>query len=534
MRKDPIIADMQYSGIGIEAITDGTSILLFDKEAEQIRDIINKWKPGTVFRSTFDGLLDVAQEFEIREVKPSKEYVAESDSTAIQYQYEVELFLSHAGKDDKTMIKFVLRKVYSSWRMSIQANPTSLLAGNNIRYVDLVELSAKEQDLKMFQIPFIIARRLFRAVDKKFKWAPETKKNITKGLIRVYNTQFAFYLSNLGTDEGPVSSEEFLHILEAVYSAGDMFVSGNNKVSWSTVARLLNVNFQSFYESDKERIESVTLSAKYGSNPMMQTCFYIKSYLLEKQGKEVPKGIDGKVRVDITLQRPGLAKMCRAAKLRADIDEKDITAKDIVESIALLKKNYEGGFVNWLRDFSFDEHFHIGTLLNPQDSTRKVQQILSINKRRLSFYHKMLKGQPLDAVIRGSDMSTDLAAALRRDFKTAGLPTNLPLKALDLLEQSTLRWGLKDKDRPRYSVLYAKKKKLHKILQKFEDGKLDIDLEQVDEYMIKLASVERKMTVLANKGRRVVEAKMDQVSKVLQESLSIENLSAPRKKIGRA
>lgn len=190
-------------------------------------------------------------------------------------------------------------------------NPTTLIAGSNVRPVRVDDVGHMGETLTFFRVGFDFLCALFPA----FGWSTGTAARIATGDIAVSNTQWALYLPT-------ADKQRDLALLSGLYCAR------LNAVDTSTsLCEHLGFSDATPAKNDAGALTGLFLTRRAGRNHVLSINFYDKraSIAAKHQGNALEPGeaelIANSLRLDITAHTRWLETMIRAAQRHIDVLE---------------------------------------------------------------------------------------------------------------------------------------------------------------------------------------------------------------------
>lgn len=187
-------------------------------------------------------------------------------------------------------------------------NPTTVIAGNNIRPIRIDDVSRMQESLYFYRLGFLLPLHIMQPYG--FTWAKATAKKVQRGHINVSNTQWALYLP---TPEKKLN----LRLIDAIYSG--MAASGQAMC----LAEYLGFERSTALKDERGQLTGVFLVKKHANHHVLTVNFYDKRQSIKnkKQGKllstEEIKLVDNALRLDITAHSRFLHIIISAAKRHA-------------------------------------------------------------------------------------------------------------------------------------------------------------------------------------------------------------------------
>lgn len=175
------------------------------------------------------------------------------------------------------------------YRLSFIGNPTSVLNGNNVSGVRVVEAKALQEKLSYYQVGF----KLFESV-VGVRYSAVTSRIIQRGSFKIANTQWALYL--------PAPNK----VHDISFIAG-LFCGGlQKKEGYTQLAEYLGFQAVTGLRGSKGRLSGVFLTKKHANNHVLTVNFYDKAESLKnkKQYHTLTDTerhvVDNSIRLDIT------------------------------------------------------------------------------------------------------------------------------------------------------------------------------------------------------------------------------------------
>lgn len=335
-------------------------------------------------RSDLAGGIELAFNFNGSEysfVKPQCRVTLTDVDGIISYAKAELTFVRDSDKGQKwiTVTYSLYRHNSSGPVLAFIGNPTTVVAGNNIRPIRIDDVSRFQETMYFYQLGFLLLPKVLERY--AFRWEHRTAKDLMRGKVNVSNTQWALYL--------PSDDKRIDMVLLAGLYCGR---SVKKEVS-KCLAEYLGFESATVLKGENGHLSGVFLTKKKGTNHSLTINFYDKrqSVANKKQGKtlsdEEIKLIDGAIRLDITAHVPFLQIIINAAKkhigelskvqpglrdklkrFTLDTDSK-VTAYMICRAMSILAVQvkdgelYKGSFTTWLVQRILEEELHLISIL---------------------------------------------------------------------------------------------------------------------------------------------------------------------------
>jgi hypothetical protein len=295
----------------------------------------------------------------------------------------------------RVCLKIKLMRTFSeagtTHRLEIDYNPTTILAGNNVHPVTIVDETgkAKPYPSSHFKTMKQIYRLGFNLLEDLFQQAsgtnaplfhPYTRKTIEFGEIHTVRAQWAGYL--------PTSDvKQFLQLLGLLF--GHTIAKGNGLMQ---LAQHLGFTFEIYKDKDDLTVTGVMFRKKHGEKPLFSLVFYDKRKRVAdmRQSKSLSlveaQTVVENVRFDITAHSEGVLAIVGAARKHLNVflergfvvgtswadefltDEPKADVWWLERAIYLLSLCFDGermvrkSFSNWLVPHVLEDLLHLRAL----------------------------------------------------------------------------------------------------------------------------------------------------------------------------
>ena len=352
--------------------------------------------------------------------------------------------------------------------VAVQANPTSLLSGQNIRPVTPTFKSLRRELAFQFTWPHLVVLAICEQADPGFEQPAVLADKLLSGLAVYQNIQFANYLTVPDKDKA-LSLDLIYALLHAmrIEKAGDRLGSFN-------IGELLGIKAQRFTKTEpdgRERTQTVVLRKMSGTRQLASLSFYDKAHqtgLNPSQAREL--GVAGLLRLDTTLMQRGIGKLLSDAEKLARREGLDgrlarngagqltCTGANIVGAIAWIELYYSTqiggvehrGLLGWIVSRLLIDEFHLGELLTFSPKRwRRVKALFAElgerdprYKQAFSAWRGVANGnQPLRVCLKGAGLSKASIARCLGQVRVLGLSGQVPPKYWVHLESLARDWG---------------------------------------------------------------------------------------------
>ena len=262
------------------------------------------------------------------------------------------------------------------YQLTLKANPTSLLTGQNIWPAMLNFKSARHEIAFLLAWPATVVMSVCMAANVDFRPSASFRKAMLGDAVELMNMQFA------GEGFIPEGLKQVaLALLEDAYQTR-YYPNVDKKLKPFRIGDLVRVKARG-YESAHE-IETTLLAKMSGDHHLASASFYDKGRE-QKLSQHAARslGLKDQLRFDITLQKRGLnklmsdsAQLARKNRVSNEMErfgsrsEYRTTAKNIINAIAMIDALYETcidgktyqGFKAWLMKAILFDEFHLDEL----------------------------------------------------------------------------------------------------------------------------------------------------------------------------
>jgi hypothetical protein len=366
-----------------------------------------------------------------------------------------------SGAETKMIVTVRWKNYHSQCWLNIQASPTSLLAGVNAAASGRRFKRAAANMLRLLRYPYSLLERILAVTHKGFKFGESTQAAVKTGQIQMHNVQLsmAIYMQDQATQQ------RFLSFLAAAYTAYVVTDTGKTY----QLGALKNLQVQAYHDGDKftgvmfRQIGS-------GSRSVTTVNFYSKlAKLGDRQSilsDETIAFLDQHLRLDITLHRPMLDRVMKAAGLK-----EGKTVADLAKALAAFGAGKAANgqpFRKWLLSETLDHYLHLPAVLkfDPKALSRAKKKLTSY--KRLMAVWDTWTGQSkvasdeevpamggmllLGPLLEEAGASPNQRAKIFKRLRDLGVDPAVPQNMYHRLALITLIWGLSDAEAARIAA----------------------------------------------------------------------------------